>query len=143
MEINKKQAYLEFNLAPLQLRRDIAMLGVLYKVCHGTAHVDFDLLFPKALTSAEHGHGTRASRRRHDMQLVDLWDGTQLGQFQRSLFGLVKVWNALPSAFVHATSVSSFQSMLNRASKQACVACADGWQSMFATTSRPFSLLTK
>ena len=143
MEINEKQAFLEFNLAPLQLRRDIGMLGVLYKICHGTAHVDFDLLFPKAPTSETHGHGTRANRRRHDMQLVDLCNGTQLCQFQRSLFGLVKVWNALPSAFVHATTVSMFQSMLNRASKQACAAGVEGWQCMFATTSLPFSLLIK
>ena len=44
-EINERQAYLEFNLAPLQLRRDIGMLGVLRKTCHGTTHADFDHLF--------------------------------------------------------------------------------------------------
>ena len=33
MEINERQAYLEFNLAPLQLRLDIGMFGVLYKIC--------------------------------------------------------------------------------------------------------------
>ena len=30
------------------------------------------------------------------MQVVDRCDGTQLTQLRRSLFGLVKVWNALP-----------------------------------------------
>ena len=85
------------------------------------------ICFLKATTDAAHGFGTRATRRRHDMQLVDLRNGTQLCQFQRSIVGVVKVWNALPSAFVHATSVSMFQSMRNRASKHACAAGADGW----------------
>ena len=72
MEINGRQAYLELNLAPLQLRREICMLGVLYKICNGTAHTYFDYLFPKAPTDAKHGFGSRATRRRHGMQLVDL-----------------------------------------------------------------------
>ena len=143
LEISETQAYIEFNLAPLRLRRDIGMLGVLYKICHGTAHADFDLLFPRAPTCGTQGYDTRARRRRHDLQFVDFCNGTQLCQFQRSLFGIVKVWNTLPYAFVHATSVSAFQSMLTRASKQACSAEAAGWQSMFATTALPFSLLVK
>ena len=32
-------------------------------------------------------------------------------------FGLVKVWNVLPSAFVHAESVVAFQSTLTAAAK--------------------------
>ena len=115
LEISETQAYIEFNLAPLRLRRDIGMLGVLYKICHGTAHADFDLLFPRAPTCGTQGYDTRARRRRHDLQFVDFCNGTQLCQFQRSLFGIVKVWNTLPYAFVHATSVSAFQSMLTRA----------------------------
>ena len=54
MESNEGHAYLEFLLAPLQLRRDIGMLGVLYQICNGTAHADFDHLFPKAPTDAKH-----------------------------------------------------------------------------------------
>ena len=33
-------AFLEYNLAPLGLRRDIAMLGLLFKCTHGLAHPD-------------------------------------------------------------------------------------------------------
>ena len=143
LEIDERQAFLEHNLAPLKLRRDIGMLGVFYKICHGAAHPDFLELFPRLPVSVRHGHDTRAMRRRHDLQLVDRCDGTQLCQFQRSVFGLVKVWNSLPSAFVHADFVSAFQTKLIQASKHACSAGSVGWQNMYATTALPFSLLIK
>ena len=143
LDLDERQAFLDHNLAPFKLRRDIGMLGVFYKICHGAAHPDFMELFPRLPVSVTHGHDTRAMRRRHDLQLVDRCDGTQLCQFQRSLFGLVKVWNALPSAFVHAESVSAFQAKLNKASKYACSAGGVGWQNMYATAALPFSLLIK
>ena len=141
LELDENSAFLTFNLAPLRLRRDIGMLGVLWKICHGRAHVDFDALFPRAPSSALHRHDTRVARRRHTLQLVDRCDGTQLTQLRRSLFGLVKVWNALPETFVHAETVSSMQARLTLASKKACAAGASGWQDMFSTTSLPFTLL--
>ena len=141
--IDEKRAYIEFNLAPLKLRRDIGMLGVLFKICRGAAHVDFNMLFPRAPNGPKHEHSTRATMRRHDMQLVDFCDGTQLCQFQRSLFGLVKVWNALPASYVHAKCVSTFQTMLTQASKQACSVGICGWQDMFATSSLPHTLLVR
>ncbi len=143
LEIGEQQAFADHNLAPLRLRRDIGMLGVFWKICHGVAHPDFATLFPKVPSRVAPVHNTRVARRRHDMQLVDPCDGTQLAQFQRSLFGLVKVWNALPTAFVHETSVSSFQSKLAQASRKACSDNRDGWQDMFATTSLPHTLLVK
>ena len=143
LEIDEKLAYLDFNLAPLKLRRDIGMLGVLFKICRGTAHEDFNMLFPKAPSGPTHEHNTRATYRRHDLQLVDYCNGTQQSQFQRSLFGLVKVWNALPTSFVNAKSVSTFQRMLTQASKQACSADHTGWQDMFATSSLPHALLVR
>ena len=48
LELDENSAFLTFNLAPLRLRRDIGMLGVLWKICHGRAHVDFDALFTRA-----------------------------------------------------------------------------------------------
>ena len=36
--IDEKRAYIEFNFALLKLRRDIGMLGVLFKICRGAAH---------------------------------------------------------------------------------------------------------
>ena len=124
--------YVEFNLAPMSLRRDIGMLGVLLKICHGLAHPDFRVLRPNAPSRRSNIQSTRAVNRRHDLQLIDQCNGSQLAQFQRSLFGLVKVWNALPMAFVHTKSVSMFQAKLIQASKHACSADKDCWQDTYA-----------
>ena len=45
IELSQLDALLDFNLAPLELRRDIAMLGVLYKVCHWIAPPPLQILF--------------------------------------------------------------------------------------------------
>ena len=83
---------------PWQLRRDIGMLGVLWKVSRGTVHKDMAAMFPPC--PRPNARVTRSDNRRHSRQLVNPCDGTQLAQFGRSLFGLVKVWNLLPSEFV-------------------------------------------
>ena len=83
------------------------------------------------------------ANRRHDLQLLDRCNVGQLSQFQRSVFGSVKVLNALIMAFAHSKSVSNFQSLLIRASKQVCQAGSEGWQDMFATTSLPLILLVR
>ena len=77
LDLWERQAYLDYNLAPMCLRRDIGMLGMLWKVCHGEAHPDFEVLFPKIPGRATHGHGTRVAKRRHDLQLFDPCDGSQ------------------------------------------------------------------
>ena len=43
------QYNLEFNLAPLQLRRAIAVLGVTHRCVHGNAHDDMCALFHRAV----------------------------------------------------------------------------------------------
>ena len=44
--LGDRDAFLRFNLAPLQLRRDVGMLGALWKVSRGIAHPDLCALFP-------------------------------------------------------------------------------------------------
>ena len=100
-------------------------------------------LFPRAPSGPMHKHNIRAIVRRHDIQLVDYCNGTQLCQFQRLLFGLVKVYIALPACFVRAECLSRFQTMLIQASKQACPAGNVGWQDMFASSSLPYALLVR
>ena len=142
LQLDDEQAFLKFNLAPLQLRRDIGMLGVLWKVAHGRAHPELCTLFPKCAVPRR-GPRTRTDHRRHDLKLVDFCDGTQLQQFARSLFGLVRVWNLLPAQFVECSSASAFQSKLTNATKCACRDGVEGWQCMFSTGSSPFTLLIR
>ena len=47
--LTEEDAFLKLNQAPLELKRDIAALGLLHKIQLGEAHPDFDALFPKAV----------------------------------------------------------------------------------------------
>ena len=71
LDVCEHKAFLDFNLAPMRLRRDIGMLGVLWKVCHGSAHSDFEVLLPRVLRRSSHSYDTRVASRRHDLQLFD------------------------------------------------------------------------
>ena len=139
---DERVAFAHFNLAPLQTRRDVGMLGVLWKISRGLAHADLVELFPRAPHNKSR-MSTRVHARRHNMQLVDFCDGSQLAQFARSLFGLVKVWNALPQEFVECKTVKCFQSKLTKAVKRACVDNCDEWQRMYSVDGLPFTLLTR
>ena len=137
-----KMAFLTFNVAPLQIRRDICMLGVLWKIAHGRAHKHFCDMFPMCDFQTMR-YETRAVARRHSRRFVDRCDGTQLDQLDRSLFGLVKVWNVLPGEIVNSTSVQAFQRKLTICAKRACETESEGWQRMYATSSFPHALIRK
>ena len=64
--LSENEAFLAHNLAPLQLRRDIAALGLLHKIQLGEAHADFDGLFPRRIEAAS--ASTRHGSRRHGRQ---------------------------------------------------------------------------
>ena len=81
--LSEEKAFLDWNLCPLQCRRDIAMLGLLHKIVLGQAHPAFRLLFPAA-TPVAHGHGTRFASSLHDKQLLDRCDGTHSELMRRS-----------------------------------------------------------
>ena len=44
----ERDALIRFNVAPLRVRRDIGVLGVLWKISHGQAHPCFNELFEQA-----------------------------------------------------------------------------------------------
>ena len=140
--LSEREAFGQYNVAPLQLRRDICMLGVLWKIAHGKAHVHYLALFPMC-GSGVPSQRTRSTVRRHNRRFVDKCDGTQIDQLARSLFGLVKVWNMLPEAVFDLTNVKAFQRNLTVFAKNACVADGENWQRMYATTSFPHALVRR
>ena len=75
------EAFLEYNLAPLRLRRDISALGFLFKVAQCKAHPSIQRLFE--MGDARTNYYTRLAARRHDMQLRDPCDGSQSDMLQR------------------------------------------------------------
>ena len=128
--ISKEQALLKHNLAPLCMRRDLAMLGLLHKVSLGVAPEPVSKLFvrsPKDLYS----HGFRCSRPRHKHVLHDPIAFDHPAFMKRSIFGLVKVYNSLRPDIVNDSSVSSLQRKLQAAAKQAATAGGANWPTMF------------
>ena len=67
--ITDVEAMFVFNLAPLRIRRQIAMLGVIHRSVLGLGPAQLQVFFKR--TCAQSGHLTRAADKRHGMQLVD------------------------------------------------------------------------
>ena len=88
--LNESEAFLrKGGLAPLELRRDIAVLGFLHKIQLGEVHPDLHGLFPRYIEPAT--APTRRAARRHARQFRE-----QSGNsfyFKQSLFGTLTVYN--------------------------------------------------
>lgn len=130
IETAEDAAFLRFNLAPSQLRRDIAILGLLFKIAKGKSHPDFELLFPRDVR-ARNWH-TRANESSHDMRLVDICNGNQSDLINRSIFGAVRVFNRLPSFLLEVESVQGFQRLLTERVRHFCRQGFNNWQCTYS-----------
>ena len=127
------EALERFKLAPLQSRRDMAMLGLLHRISSGEAPQQLCDLFPKApMAAPRFGPQSRMYRtvRRHDKQFVERQGHTDI--FRRSIFGLVSAYNLLPQSIVDVKSVSAFQSRLQRALLHTARQGLDNWESVLS-----------
>ena len=70
IEPTRCQPFLDHNLAPLCVRRDIAMLGLIFRSVSGQAHADVAALFDPAPPTERH-HRTRRAANQHDRQLQE------------------------------------------------------------------------
>ena len=101
------EALRRFKLAPLPARRDISMLGLLYRIAHGLAPSSLSALFPfrGACTLP-----TSLRGERHNLQSLDFIErGGHTDVYKRSCYGLVTIWNMLPIEVAHAKSVKICQ----------------------------------
>ena len=89
--LDQTEAFLEHNIAPLQLRRNIGMLGFLHKVVLGLAHPDILTMFPMALPS--HSRYRLRSGSVHNKQLATSIEATDLMVLRRSVFGAMQAYN--------------------------------------------------
>ena len=117
--LKPENAFLEHNLLPLRTRRDIAMLGLMFKCAHGQAHEDLRQLFPRH-TVVEHSYSTRSICHRHSLQLEEHRPGTKHALLRRSIFGLTRVWNRLPREAVALETTKDFQKILTKYVGMAC-----------------------
>ena len=136
--MNDATAFQRFNLAPLCLRRDVAMLGFLHKCNLPGAHSDVLLLFARRASRSSTGH---------NKQLWNIMNTHSECTFQpelarRSVFQLVHVYNSLPQSIVNCNSVSDFQHELTAVARHKLSLHHENWHTFLAARTfdspRPF-----
>ena len=112
LHMTEEMAFLEHNFAPSELRRDIGILGFLHKRVLEKCHIGLVQMLP-----ANHSEG-----RWHDKQLQSFIPQCthRHALFQRSLFGMIEVYNRLPQWLVDKDTVQKFQTTLTQMAKKCC-----------------------
>ena len=105
--MTEEEALLNYNLAPLNCRRDMAALGLIHRTVLGVGPEHFKKWFFPAQTV--HSYRTRRQSRQHNKQLYDYLQGNHTELLRRSLLGQVRVYNNLEQHTVNAGSVKLFQ----------------------------------
>ena len=101
-----------FNLAPLQSRRGMDMLGLLHRISMHAA-LQLQILFPFAPPVNPLRIPTRVGIQRHGRQFVVPFYHTDV--LGRGIFGLAKIYNLLRGRVVKLKTVKKFQSALQTA----------------------------
>ena len=129
MAMTDNVAFTVHALAPLQVRRDIAMLGFLFKCCHRQVGESAHSIFKPALT----GYDCPRRRPQHSKPLFEYCDGRHLEVLQNSLFGLIRVFNTLPDDLIQLQDVHAFQSALTGAERRALEQGHQRWMYMYSS----------
>lgn len=114
-------ALVRFNLAPLAVRRAIAMLGLIHRTVLGFGPLHFQKFFKIDVNGTE--------RRKHRYHLVDPRRSLSSQLLKRSALGLIAVNNLLPDVVVTQRTVSGFQSGLQRIVRERAEAGQEAWES--------------
>ena len=125
--LSEEEALFEFNLCPLETRRDIALLGVIHRSVLGLGPVHFKTFF-KLLDSTS----DKNSRNRHNKQIETHRKGKFLDIVAESILGLVDIYNLLPECMVQTKSVKDFQTLLAQLVKTATAKCTTDWKNLLS-----------
>ena len=127
--VEEVTALVEFRLAPLSCRRDMAMLGLIHRAVLKKGSEHFQRFFYQEETRKL---GTRLAAGRHKKQLADYRKCRFLEILRRSALGLVAVYNLLPPELVATGTVREFQTQLqNYLTSRAVRGCHD-WKDTFS-----------
>ena len=126
LECTETEALMEFNLAPLAARRDIAMLGVIHRTTLGKGPTHFQQFFHAAAKSNT-SYLTRRAAKNHSRQLEDPRKGAFPELLRRSALGLIAVYNLLPESIVAEDTVKEFQKKLQELLKARAEAGCEDW----------------
>ena len=126
-ELTAKDALLLHNLAPLQTRRDIALLGLIHRTVLGKGPPQFQKWFYNEVDKANKPNTLRNAKR-HDKQLADLLGFGHAELLRRSFLSLVRVYNSLPQEAVNCKTVSKFQRWLQGVVKRKAEHDEESWE---------------
>lgn len=124
LPLTEEMAFLDHNLAPLCLRRDIGILDFLHERVLGQCHPAVIALLP----FSSHSYTWRHSKQL-ETQLETCVARPQL--YWRSLYGLIHVYNRLPTNIIDAPSVKEFQKRLTAGARMRCVHWDPEWKKAF------------
>ena len=122
LNMEMEEAFMNYNLAPSALRRDIAMLGFLHKCNLPNVHPHIRELFPPCRVGGSH------NKQMWDIMTFENGTLFQNEMRRRSVFQLVHVYNALPQNVVSLSLVSEFQHELTQFARNKCNAGHADWQ---------------
>jgi hypothetical protein len=116
--ITREAALMDFSIAPLSMRRDIALLGLSHRAAIGEGPVQFKELF---------------KRRPDSLRLIDPLAERSVSLFmKRSLWGLVRIYNSL-GATLQCGTVKDFQRHLqDRAKRVVCKNLLADWDTLYS-----------
>ena len=128
LDISEGVAFMNFNLAPLTVRRDVSMLGCIHRaaLCQGPPSLwrFFRRDFVSNITSR--------NWRRHRFQLVEWPTGRNLELMRRSALGMIRVYNILPQEVVEKHDLKLFQRVLTDLVRDRVVGGDGSWRFLFS-----------
>ena len=110
--ISIEDALLHFGLAPLNARRDVAILGIIHRTVIGKGPPHFRRFFAPARTS--NNPDGRLATNSHDRQLQTYRTGQFLDVAVHSILGALDVYNILPTYVFSADNVKDSQNHLQQ-----------------------------
>ena len=118
-----------FNLPPLETRRDIAMLGVLHRAVlrQPPQHI-----WQWAQFDTRDLRRTPRSHRNHTRLLLEVPDSNRIRMGRHSLFGVIKIYNMLPTSIVAESNVRSFQRSLMMMLKDCARSGRPDWPHLYS-----------
>ena len=129
VQLSPEEALAKHKLAPLQTRRDIAMLGLIHRTVLGRSPPHFSNWFFLA-DCVPPAHNTRAQEKKHNKQLYDWLATRDTELLRRSALGLVRVYNKLPQEAVNKKTVKDFQSWLQKYVAEEAQKGTNDWQNL-------------
>ena len=132
--LDEETAFMSHNLAPLCVRRDIAILGVIHRAVLREGPPQLWKFFCRDSSA-------RREQRlfsRHSLQLLERPPGRNLELMRRSAFGMIRVYNLLPEDAVAERTLKGFQRFLTQLVRDRLVARDDRWRELFSCRHRFF-----